>query len=1003
MSRNPVLARADSRAASVVCALALVVGNAAAAGSAPPGGVDTARLMAADSEPQNWLTIGRDSGGSYYSPLTMVNSSNATRLGFAWQFDLGNPHRAQEATPIVVDGVLYTSGTWGYVYAVDAATGQEKWRYDPKAESFAARNPCCDLVNRGVAVWKGKVYVASVDGRLHALNAATGEKLWEADTITDHKLPYSSTGAPQIAGDVVVIGNSGGDMGRGGVRGYVGAYDLESGALKWRFYTVPPQPGKAFENPELAVAAKTWDSSRHPQFQGGGTVWDGFAYDPRLKLVYFGTANAAPYDLRQLGPAQQDSLYTASIIALDTDTGRMAWYYQTTPRDKWDFDATQKMILADLTVDGASRSVIMQANKNGFFYVLDRKTGKALSAKPFAYVNWASRVDLATGRPVTTQASDWYAAPSTIYPSPYGAHTWNPMSYSAQTGLVYIPVIDAPAVWVDLAHNGGSVKYIDGIFNANAIIPDDAYVAGDLKHLFGPMPERQIIRAGRHKNPVRELIRAWDPIAQRVVWEHETSQGIRGYDGGIASTAGNLVFQGRGSGGLWVYAADTGKVLTVIQTGSHIMAAPAVYAINGEQFVAVQVGYGGTGIAAGPIPPSSAAVKYENTNRIIAFKLGGGAVPTPTKRVVEPFEQPPQQLASGTSIAAGEIKFVEECSRCHVLGLSTTPDLRKLNPGLHAVFKDIVLHGILAPAGMERFDDLLSDEDVDNIHAYLIDQSWQAYRSQQEIKIEHVTLPNGLDMAYRRVGHGSVPIVLVHGYSLSSAEWAKVLPLLPADRYTAYAVDLRGFGDSGKPVDGNDFAHLVADLAGFMDAVRLGRAVMIGHSMGGSLLQDFALAHPERVSALVFSDAFARSEPPLGISDAVRKRIDGYGGIDANRRVFEAAIPRYFDAANFTPADAQAFVADALKASNPALKGLLAEEYTIPNIPLERYRVITAPTLIVVGAHDAFVPFKQVLALTDAIPGVRLTAIIPRAGHTPMWEQPQSWAAMVRNFLDAVL
>jgi pimeloyl-ACP methyl ester carboxylesterase len=270
----------------------------------------------------------------------------------------------------------------------------------------------------------------------------------------------------------------------------------------------------------------------------------------------------------------------------------------------------------------------------------------------------------------------------------------------------------------------------------------------------------------------------------------------------------------------------------------------------------------------------------------------------------------------------------------------------------------------------------------------------------QEFKIEHVKLASGLDMAYRRVGHGPVALVLVHGYSLSSAEWIKVLPLLPADRYTTYAVDLRGFGDSGKPEEGNDFAHLVADLAQFLDAMGLRRAVMIGHSMGGALLQDFVLAHPNRVSALVLSDAFARNEPPLGISDAVRKRIDGYGGAGANRRVFETNMPRYFDAANLTSADAEVFVTEALKASNSALKGLLAEEYTIPNIPVERYREIAAPTLILVGAHDAFVPSKQVMALTDSIPGVRLTVVIPRAGHTPMWEQPLAWATAVRDFLE---
>jgi quinohemoprotein ethanol dehydrogenase len=719
------------RTARFLCGTVLVLVLGAASRAAAPGAVDAARLQAAESEPQNWYTGGRDEDGTYYSPLATINASNVKDLGFAWQYDLGSPLRGQEATPVVVDGIMYTSGTWGYVYAVDAATGREVWRYDPKSDFFAARNPCCDLVNRGVAVWKGKVYVASGDGRLHAINAAIGKKVWDADTITDHTQPYASTGAPLIAGDVVVIGNAGADMGRGGVRGYVAAYDLETGAFKWRFYTVPPAVGKPLENPELAAAAKTWDTSRDPQFKLGGTAWDGFAYDPALKLVYFGTSNAAPYDLRQLGPARLDALYTASIIALHAETGRLAWYYQTTPRDSWDFDAVQKMILTDLDVGGATHQVILQANKNGFFYVLDRKSGKLLSAKNYTYVNWASGVDMKTGRPVITKDSDWYASPKNVYPSWAGAHTWNPMSLSAQTHLVYIPVIDTPAVWVDMAHNGGAVKFLDGFFTANGLFPDDTYDAGDLKRLFGPLPSLEDLKATRKVKLVRELIRAWDPVAQKTVWEHETSSGIRGYDGGITSTAGNLVFQGRGSGGLWVYAADSGKVLKVIRTGSHIMAAPTTYAVNGEQYVAVQVGYGGTAIAEGPFPPSSAALKYENTNRIIAFKLGGGSVPTPTARVAAAFEKPPEQSASREAVHAGEVKFVEECSRCHVLGLSTTPDLRRLNAGLHAAFKDIVLHGALAPAGMERFDDILSETDVDNIHAYLIDQAWVAYRAQE--------------------------------------------------------------------------------------------------------------------------------------------------------------------------------------------------------------------------------------------------------------------------------
>jgi quinohemoprotein ethanol dehydrogenase len=714
-------------------ALALIPAFAATTAASPngAGNLDAARLQAADSEPQNWFSGGRDKDGSYYSPLAAIDTKNVKDLGFAWEYDLGAPMRGQEATPIVIDGVMYTSGTWGIVYAVDAATGKELWRYDPKPDYFSARNPCCDLVNRGVAVWKGKVYVASVDGRLHALDAATGRRVWEADTIVDHKLPYSSSGAPQIAGSVVVIGNSGADMGHGAVRGYVSAYDVEKGTLKWRFFTVPPAVGQPYENPELAAADKTWDPHRKPGFNGGATVWDGMAYDAKLNLIYFGTANAAPYDLRQVGSEKLDALYAACIIAVDATTGRMAWYYQETPHDSWDYDAVQKMILADIAVDGVPRAVLMQASKNGFFYVLDRKTGKLLSAEKYAFMNWATHVDMSTGRPVTTKVSDWYGTPKNIYPAWFGAHTWSPMSFSSQTRLVYIPVIDAPTIWIDLLHNGSQVKYIEGFFTVQGLIPDDTYDAKDSARLYGPVPDEQTIKAMRHVKPVRELIRAWDPQAQKVVWEHETSSGIRGFDGGVMSTAGNLVFQGRGSGELWVYAADTGKVLKVVKTGSHMMAAPMTYSVNGEQYVAVQAGYGGTAITVGPIPPSSAALKYQNTNRIIALKLGGGAVPTPPAREEPTISQPPKETATKAQIDAGEIVFVAQCTRCHQLGPSVTPDLRRLNDGLHVAFKDILLRGVLAPGGMERFNDVLSEKDADNVHAYLIDQSWILYRQQQ--------------------------------------------------------------------------------------------------------------------------------------------------------------------------------------------------------------------------------------------------------------------------------
>jgi len=707
---------------------ALLLGLLAAFAQAAP---NPALADQAPSLPANdWPTAGGDRNQDYFSPLHQIDTTTAGRLGFAWSHNLGTV-RGAEATPIVVGSTMYTSGYIGIVYALDATTGQELWRFVPKIPEHALRGPCCDAVNRGVAVSAGKVYVASLDGVLHALDAATGRQIWQADTIADHGMDYTSTGAPVIAHNVVVIGNGGADMGKGGVRGYISGYDLQTGALKWRFFTVPPAPGKPLEHPELAAAEKTWDPHRAADYPGGGTAWDGITYDPALNLLYFGTGNAAPYDVRKLGPKNGDDLFTCSIVALDPDTGRMAWYYQTTPGDRWDFDAVQKLVLADITVSGAPRQVVMQANKNGFFYVLDRKTGALISAKPFTYVNWASSVDPRTGRPVVTPQANYYEHPKNIYPSWSGGHTWPPMSYDPATKLVYIPVIDTPNIWLDMLRNGGAVKYVNGFFNIEAFFPDDSYSPADLQALYGKLPSLASLQTERKVKLVRELIRAWDPVAQKIAWEQETSSGMRGYDGGVLSTAGGLVLQGRGNGQLVVYEATTGKILKTIDTGSHIMAAPMSYAIGGTQFIAVQTGYGGAGISVGPFPPESAARTYDNQNRIIAFRLDGGAVPKPPRRPDESFPPPPPSTAGADELRRGEVKFAEQCSRCHVFGPSVTPDLRKLTPALHAAFETIVLKGTLGAAGMERFDDLLSVAEVKAIHAYLIDQQRQGYATQQ--------------------------------------------------------------------------------------------------------------------------------------------------------------------------------------------------------------------------------------------------------------------------------
>ena len=469
---------------------------------ADPASVDRNRLLNAAAEPANWLAKGGDWRGEFFSPLTRINTDNVGSLGVAWEYD-ATPHRGRvlrgmEATPVIVDGVLYTSLAWSEVVALDAATGRELWRYDPKVEESADRKGCCDGVNRGVAVWKGRLYVGTMDGFLIAVDARDGHELWRTDTLIDHKRSYTITGAPQVAGRVVVIGNSGSEF---GVRGYVSAYDLDTGALRWRFYTVPGDPKLGFEHPELKWAAKTWSPQSDWVTGGGGTVWDGMAYDPQLNLLYFGTANSNPYPNWFRSPGNSDNLFLASILALDPDTGRLKWHYQATPGEMWDYDATQPMVLADLQLQGRSRKVLMQANKNGFFYVLDRATGKLLSAKDYVYVNWASRVDLKTGRPVLT-GQGWYKdEPKLIFPAQTGGHNWMPMSYDPQTGLVYIPTIDTPMLFTAAP----SYQFHIGEFNMGA------------GGAFPPVDEKYL--DPKHPAEMREQLTAWDPVAQREVWK----------------------------------------------------------------------------------------------------------------------------------------------------------------------------------------------------------------------------------------------------------------------------------------------------------------------------------------------------------------------------------------------------------------------------------------------------------------------------------------------------
>lgn len=697
------------------------------------GNVDQARLDNAIAEPGQWFTGGRDGQGSYFSPLTQINADNVGKLGFAWEFKTGT-YRGLEATPIVIDGIMYTSGNGGSVYALDAVTGKQLWFYDPENDGQAMRNACCDIVNRGVAVRNGKVFVASLDGRMIALDAKTGAVKWSVDTIVDHKLPYVITGAPQITRDAVVIGNAGADMGKWGVRGYVTAYDLETGKQKWRFFTVP-EKGKADQPSELLAAEKTWDPNRSDHVLGGGTVWDGMAYDPKLDLVYIGVGNSSPYQKWDRSPAGGDNLYISSIVAINAQTGRMVWHFQTTPGDNWDYTATQKMILADLTIDGKVRKTLMQAPKNGFFYVLDRETGKPISAQNYVYINWADGLDK-DFRPRVTANADYQKSPKLVFPSWSGGHDWQPMSYNPKTGLVYIPVHEAPNLIINLPDNPGSTaKYVDGYFKLGMVIPDKDYRKEDVEDAFGKVPDLKDMKDGDRAMTPKSVLRAYDPVKQKVVWDQVTTNDYFVFDGGAMSTASNLVFEGISNGEFRAYNATTGKILKSIDTGSAMMAAPMTYTVKGVQYVAVMAGLGGSTMGS-VFAPSTAPAKYMNEGRILVFKLGGGETPKPEKRDTPPFPVPQKQNVPVALIDRGKALYVQNCSRCHQFGVGMVPDLRRMSDGIDDIntFRDILLKGILSPAGMGRFDDKLDEADVNALHAYLKDEGHKAYEVEQAQK-----------------------------------------------------------------------------------------------------------------------------------------------------------------------------------------------------------------------------------------------------------------------------
>jgi PQQ-dependent dehydrogenase (methanol/ethanol family) len=656
-----------------------------------PANIDGARIAAADSEPQNWLTHGRTYSEQRFSPLRAIDENNVTRLGLAWYYDLATT-RGVEATPLVVDGVMYTTSAWSIVYALDAKTGRELWVYDPQVPKRWGQYACCDVVNRGAAVWGGKVYVGTIDGRLVAIDAATGKLVWEKVTV-DQSLPYTITGAPRVVNGKVVIGNGGAEY---GVRGYVTAYDAATGEQVWRFYTVPGDPAKGFESKALEMAAGTWNGEWW-KGGGGGTAWDALVFDPELNLLYIGTGNGSPWSRDIRSPGGGDNLFLSSIVAVNADTGEYVWHYQTTPRENWDYTATQPLMLATLEIGGRERRVIMQAPKNGFFYVLDRATGELLSAEKFVpAVNWASHVDLATGRPVEIAANTYQEKTVLVLPGPLGAHSWNPMAYSPLTGLVYIP-----------AHSSGfpysrdpNYKRVDGRPNLG------------MNPLGGPPINGQ--------DPITATnmaaLVAWDPRAAKEAWRIDYAAPG---SGGVLTTAGNLLVQGLIDGRFVIYRATDGELLWEMPAQTGVVAGPITYVVNGEQYIAVSAGWGGINSLVGIQPQGGAPLAQ---GRVLAFKLGGTATLPPVPQPPPPEPAPPL-TASAEIVARGEFVYVQHCQICHGAGAvsgGSTPDLRRMSSATHGEFDAIVLGGSRADRGMVGFSDLLTAEDADAVHAYLI-------------------------------------------------------------------------------------------------------------------------------------------------------------------------------------------------------------------------------------------------------------------------------------------
>ncbi len=665
--------------------------------AASAANVTAERLVNAAKEPGQWMTYGGTYSEQRFSLLKKIDAGNVEQLGLKWFADY-ETNQNQHGSPLYVDGVLYVSTARNVVHAFNAKTGKQLWKYNPVIQGERLRYNL-GLVNRGIAAWKGKIIMGTLDARLVAIDAKTGKEAWSVDTVPaslglgEMTNKYSITMAPRVAKGKVFVGGSGGEF---GVRGWIAAFDAETGKEAWRFWTVPGDPAKGFETPKLEQAARTW-SGEWWKSGGGGTVWDAAVYDPVTDLLYFGTGNATPWNARARDTKVLDNLYTASIVAVRPDTGEYVWHYQEVPGDSWDYDAVSPMMTADLTLGGEKKHVLLQPSKNGFFYVLDAAKGTLLSADPFTEVNWATGVDLKTGRPIEVPGSRYEAEPWNLAPGVQGGHSWHPNAFSPATGLVYIPAWEAYFTMAGPPANS----------------PPPAGGGFSLGISMGTRVDADKLKPYARQG-VRGRLKAWDPIARKVVWETEAFAN-GGPTSGVLATAGNLVFMGNGGGkALSAYDARSGAKRWGFDAKTAVFAAPISYELDGVQYVAASVGGAAQG---GYFAPTHA--------RMLVFALGGKAVLPEPAPYTPPALNPPPSTASAEIIAHGGEVYGRSCSVCHgANGLQARTSFPNLTvtPLLYAqdAFDAVVLRGVRADKGMGSFAKDLKPEDAVAVREYLI-------------------------------------------------------------------------------------------------------------------------------------------------------------------------------------------------------------------------------------------------------------------------------------------